>query len=85
LAELDDAPPFLWLMGDPALLAKPMIALVGARNASSLGTSMARSLAHDLGEAGFVVVSGLAVVSMPPHIWLPFPVAPSRPKRAVWI
>ncbi|WP_298857855.1 DNA-processing protein DprA [uncultured Sulfitobacter sp.] len=60
LAELDDAPPFLWLMGDPALLSKPMIALVGARNASSLGTRMARSLAHDLGEAGFVVVSGLA-------------------------
>ena len=60
LAELDDAPPFLWLLGDPALLAKPMIALVGARNASSLGTRMARTLAHELGEAGFVVVSGLA-------------------------
>ena len=60
LAELDDAHPFLWLLGDPALLARPMIALVGARNASSLGTRMARTLAHDWGEAGFVVVSGLA-------------------------
>jgi DNA processing protein len=60
LAELDDAPPFLWLMGNPELLARPMIALVGARNASSLGTRMARTLAHELGEAGFVVVSGLA-------------------------
>jgi DNA processing protein len=60
LAELDDAPPFLWLLGDPALLARPMIALVGARNASSLGTRMARTLANELGEAGFVVVSGLA-------------------------
>ena len=60
LAELDDAPPFLWLLGIPALLARPMIALVGARNASSLGTRMARTLAHDWGEAGFVVVSGLA-------------------------
>jgi DNA processing protein len=60
LAELEDAPPFLWLLGDPALLARPMIALVGARNASSLGTRMARTLAHELGEAGFVVVSGLA-------------------------
>jgi len=60
LAELDDAPPFMWLLGDPALLARPMIALVGARNASSLGTRMARTLAHDLGEAGYVVVSGLA-------------------------
>jgi DNA processing protein len=60
LREVEDAPPFLWLLGDPALLARPMIALVGARNASSLGTRMARTLAHDLGEAGFVVVSGLA-------------------------
>ena len=37
-----------------------MIAMVGARNASSLGTRMARRLAEELGEAGFVVVSGLA-------------------------
>jgi len=60
LAELDDAPPFLWLMGDAALLMRPMVALVGARNASSLGTRMARTLAQELGEAGYVVVSGLA-------------------------
>jgi DNA processing protein len=51
---------FCALMGDPALLARPMIALVGARNASSLGTRMARRLAEELGEAGYVVVSGLA-------------------------
>jgi DNA processing protein len=37
-----------------------MIALVGARNASSLGTRMAKSLAANLGEAGYVIVSGLA-------------------------
>ena len=37
-----------------------MIALVGARNASSLGIRMARTLSRDLGEAGYVVVSGLA-------------------------
>ncbi|MEH6739300.1 MAG: DNA-processing protein DprA [Sulfitobacter sp.] len=60
LAELSDAPPFLWLLGEPKLLTRPTIALVGARNASSLGTRMARTLAHELGEAGFVVVSGLA-------------------------
>jgi len=34
--------------------------MVGARNASSLGTRMARKLATDLGKAGYVVVSGLA-------------------------
>ncbi|MDF3412984.1 DNA-protecting protein DprA [Sulfitobacter sp. M57] len=60
LAEISDAPPFLWALGDVALLARPMVALVGARNASSLGTRMARSLARDLGAAGYVVVSGLA-------------------------
>ena len=60
LGDLPDAPPFLWLIGDPALLGRPMISLVGARNASSLGLRMARSLAAELGEAGFVVVSGLA-------------------------
>ncbi|MDU8942913.1 DNA-processing protein DprA [Rhodophyticola sp. MJ-SS7] len=60
LAELPDAPPLLWAIGDAALLKKPLIALVGARNASSLGTRMARRLAADLGEAGHVIVSGLA-------------------------
>ena len=60
LEELEDAPPFLWVIGDPALLKRPMISLVGARNASSLGTRMARTLARDLGAAGYVVVSGLA-------------------------
>ena len=60
LGDLSDAPPFLWTIGDSAILSRPMIALVGARNASSLGTRMARALARDLGAAGYVVVSGLA-------------------------
>ena len=60
LAELPDPPPLLAVLGDAGLLARPTIALVGARNASSLGTRMARRLAEELGQAGFVVVSGLA-------------------------
>jgi DNA processing protein len=60
LVDIPDAPPLLWLRGKAALLSRPMIALVGARNASSLGLRMARSLAADLSQAGFVVVSGLA-------------------------
>ena len=60
LAKIADAPPLLWAMGDTALLARAAIALVGARNASSLGTRMARALSHDLGEQGYVIVSGLA-------------------------
>ena len=60
LHDLADAPPILWALGDAGLLARPMVALVGARNASSLGTRMAKRLAEALGTAGFVVVSGLA-------------------------
>ena len=60
LARIPDPPPLLWALGDLDLATRPMVALVGARNASSLGTRMARKLAAELGEAGFVVVSGLA-------------------------
>jgi DNA processing protein len=60
LNSLNDAPPMLWVTGNVNVLARPMVALVGARNASSLGGRMARSLAQELGQAGFVVASGLA-------------------------
>ncbi|WP_342772205.1 DNA-processing protein DprA [Rhodovulum iodosum] len=60
LADLGDAPPVLWALGRADLAQRPMAALVGARNASSLGTRMARALALGLGKAGFTVVSGLA-------------------------
>lgn len=60
LARIPDPPPILWTMGSLDLLRRPMIALIGARNASSLGTRMARKLAQELGEAGYTIVSGLA-------------------------
>jgi DNA processing protein len=60
LNDLPDAPPVLWAQGDVTLLSRPMVAMVGARNASSLGLRMARRLAEGLGQAGFVIVSGLA-------------------------
>lgn len=60
LMDIADAPPILWAQGNVDLLAWPMVALVGARNASSLGIRMARKLAESLGAAGQVVVSGLA-------------------------
>jgi len=62
LQQISDAPPILWAIGDPAILMRPapMVALVGARNASSLGLRMARSLAADLAGRGHVIVSGLA-------------------------
>lgn len=60
LAEIDSAPPALIVSGEVALLAKPMVAMVGARNASAAACRFARQLARDLGQAGTVIVSGLA-------------------------
>ncbi len=60
LSMIADPPPLLWALGRIDLLNTRSIAIVGARNASSLGTRMARFLAKDLGELGFATVSGLA-------------------------
>ena len=60
LAELPDPPPMLLLMGDATLAARPAVGIVGARNASAVGRALAKRMAAELGEAGFVVASGLA-------------------------
>ncbi|TAL03978.1 MAG: DNA-protecting protein DprA [Rhodospirillaceae bacterium] len=60
LAAIDDAPPVLLAKGDATILNRPMIAIVGARNASVNGRKIAGLLAADLAKAGFVVISGLA-------------------------
>ncbi|HVM38627.1 MAG TPA: DNA-processing protein DprA [Sphingomicrobium sp.] len=60
LAELDDAPPLLIAKGDLKLLDRQAVAIVGARNASAAACRFARHLAHDLGQQGAAVVSGLA-------------------------
>ena len=60
LAAIDDAPPLLAVLGAPELLQRPMVAVVGARNASANGRRFARDLAAALGESGLVVVSGMA-------------------------
>src|SRR6478752_2497066 len=60
LATLEDAPPLLGVRGAPDVLTRPMIAIVGSRNASGAGLKFAGQLARDLGDAGFVVISGLA-------------------------
>lgn len=60
LAEIADPPAFLWAIGSVALAHRPSIAVIGARNASSLGLRMARMLSAELGAMGWVVVSGFA-------------------------
>ncbi len=60
LAELENAPPLLTAKGNLALLDRPLVAIVGARNASAAACRFARTLAHELGQEGAVIVSGLA-------------------------
>ena len=60
LKAIDAAPPLISVRGAVAPLSRPMIAIVGARNASVAGRRLAGMLARDLGEAGFVIASGLA-------------------------
>lgn len=60
LKEIDPPPPILALRGDGALFAKPLVAIVGAREASAAGQRIAGDLARDLGAMGYCVVSGLA-------------------------
>ena len=60
LQAADSAPPLLAVRGDPAVLNRPAVAIVGSRNASAAGLSVTERLARELGAAGLVVVSGLA-------------------------
>ena len=60
LAELENAPPLVTAKGDFALLERPLVAIVGARNASAAACRFARGLAQQLGREGVSVVSGLA-------------------------
>jgi len=60
LAMIDDAPPLVSVRGNIAPLDRPMVAIVGSRNASAAGAKIAGRLARDLGHAGFAIVSGLA-------------------------
>jgi len=60
LAVLDPPPPVLWALGDETLLKRDLVAVVGARVASAAGRGFARTLAGELGAAGYGVVSGMA-------------------------
>ena len=60
LAAIEDAPPILTVIGRGELLGSPIVAVVGARNASANGRRFCRDLAAALGQGGIVVVSGLA-------------------------
>ena len=61
LLETADPPLLLFAHGQPQLLGRPAVALVGSRNASPQGLDNARAFAAHLSGAGYTVVSGLAL------------------------
>ncbi len=60
LKMIEDPPPIVAVRGNFGALGRPSVAIVGSRNASAAGVKFAERIARDLGEAGFVIVSGLA-------------------------
>ncbi len=61
LAELDDAPPLLFVAGTASILELPQLAMVGSRHASRPGLDTAQAFARSLAQGGFVITSGLAL------------------------
>ncbi|MBR7651831.1 DNA-processing protein DprA [Brucella oryzae] len=60
LKNCEAPPPLVTIKGSAAVFRKPPVAIVGSRNASVIGARFTERLSHDLGEAGFAVISGLA-------------------------
>jgi DNA processing protein len=61
LAAIQGCPAALFVEGDPALLSRPQIAIVGSRAATSAGRETAFEFAACLATCGFAITSGLAV------------------------
>jgi DNA processing protein len=60
LQMIDDPPPLLAVQGRIECLARPLVAIVGSRNASAAGMKFAARIARELSAAGYGIVSGLA-------------------------
>lgn len=61
LSEISSPPLLLYAIGDPQLLAKPQIAMVGSRNPSHTGLTLAKEFAFQLSTEGLCITSGLAL------------------------
>ncbi|QII83472.1 DNA-protecting protein DprA [Bordetella hinzii] len=61
LLSITDPPVLLYVKGRPELLNRPTLAVVGARNATPMGTQNARAFARHLAAHGWCVASGLAL------------------------
>ncbi len=60
LKDLPDAPPVLYVRGDPDYLLQPQLSMVGARNPSAAGRNTAKEFASHLSKVGITITSGLA-------------------------
>ncbi|HLT63052.1 MAG TPA: DNA-processing protein DprA [Pseudohongiella sp.] len=60
LKQIPDYPPLLFVRGDLQCLKRPMLAIVGARNSTAYGRSVAYQIGRDLARSGLVISSGLA-------------------------
>ena len=60
LAQAEDAPPLIAVLGHAHLLSKKSLGVVGARNASLSGRRIASDFSMKVGQDGYVIVSGLA-------------------------
>jgi DNA processing protein len=61
LRQVYNPPPFLWVRGELLAADRRAIAVVGTRQASAAGKTRAGEVARGLVDAGFTVVSGLAL------------------------
>jgi DNA processing protein len=61
LREIPDPPPLLFVVGDPTLLSRPQLAVVGSRNPSRDGAQNAFEFSRALAAQGLVITSGLAL------------------------
>src|SRR5687767_253503 len=60
LAAVPGMPPALFVAGDPGVLARPQVAIVGSRSATAAGRETAFEFAAQLAARGFAITSGLA-------------------------
>ena len=61
LAQIADPPPLIFVAGNPLILERPQLAMVGSRRASRPGLDTAAAFSRSLAAAGFVITSGLAL------------------------
>ncbi|MBP8926097.1 MAG: DNA-processing protein DprA [Pseudomonadales bacterium] len=61
LAAIACPPPVLFVQGDPGLLLRPQVAMVGSRSPTPSGREAARAIAGELSKYGLTITSGLAI------------------------